>query len=432
MKKYEIKKITPGSIADEMGIVEGDLLMTVNEHSITDIIDYLFLTSDEYVELEIESHVTGEVVIYEVEKEFDEDIGISFKNPLLDEARNCSNNCIFCFVDQLPQGMRKSLYFKDDDSRLSFMQGNFVTLTNVNYDQIERIIRYRISPINVSVHTTDPQLRIEILRNRYAGDILEKMNLLADGNIEMNAQIVLMPGINDGKYLQRTIADLSKLHPQVESIAIVPIGLSRFRKNLTQLSTFTKKQSQDLIIQIDEIQNKMLEKHGTRFVFLSDEFYIVAENAIPNNDFYENYIQLENGVGLLRKFYDEIAINRNLFTTRLNKKYLMLTGTIAGEWLNRIIEDFELDGLEVRTITNRFFGEKITVSGLITATDIMDQIKDSSSYEGIIIPDVMLKSDEDIFLDDITLSELESHMGVKIHKIPVEGVGFLKLLEELK
>lgn len=432
MKKYEIKKITPDSIAEELGIVEGDLLMTINDQKITDIIDYLFLTSDEYVELEIESHLTGEVVIYEVEKEFDEDIGISFKNPLLDEARNCSNNCIFCFVDQLPQGMRKSLYFKDDDSRLSFMQGNFVTLTNVNYDQLERIVRYRISPINVSVHTTDPKLRTEILRNRYAGDILEKMSILAEGNIEMNAQIVLMPGINDGKYLQKTIDDLAKLHPQVESIAIVPIGLSRFRKNLVHLDTFTKNQSQDLIKQIEEIQNRMLERHGTRFVYLSDEFYMVAENPIPDNAFYENYIQLENGVGLLRKFYDGIASNRNLFKTRLNRKYLMLTGTIAEKWLNRIIEDFALEGLEVRAITNRFFGEKITVSGLITATDIMDQIKDASSYEGIIIPDVMLKSDEDIFLDDITLSELESHMGLKVHKIPVEGIEFLKLIEELK
>ena len=431
-KKLLITKVNKNSIADEVGITKGDKLLSINGKHITDILDYLFLTSDEYIELEIEISGTNEIVIYEIEKEYDEDVGIKFSDPLLDDAKHCNNNCIFCFIDQLPKGLRTPLYFKDDDSRLSFMQGNFVTLTNVNYEQLDRIVRYRISPINISVHASDPDLRISILRNRFAGDIIKKMKILADGNIDMNAQIVLMPGINDGIHLEKTIEDLSKLYPHVNSVAIVPIGISKFRDDLYPLRPFIKSESQKLIEQMRKIQFKMINSFKTRFAFLSDEFYLLANSEIPDSEFYEEYIQLENGIGLIRKFYDEISQNIHLYINKVENKYLILTGTLANDWMNKIVDEFKLENFYIKTIKNDFFGETITVSGLITGTDIINQIGDLSSYNGIIIPDVMLKADEDIFLDDIKIEDLQEKIGMKIYKVAVDGKEFLKLLEELE
>jgi putative radical SAM enzyme (TIGR03279 family) len=432
MKKNTIIEVTESSIANEIGIVKGDVLISINNQPLGDIIDYLFLTSDEYIELEVISGETGETIVYEIEKEYDEDLGISFGNPLLDEAKSCSNQCIFCFVDQLPSGMRESLYFKDDDSRLSFMQGNFVTLTNLNYEQLDRIIRYRISPINVSVHTTDPELRKKILGNKHAGDVLEKMKRLAKGHIDMNGQIVLMPEINDGEGLDTTLRDLSEMHPYVGSVAMVPIGLSRFRDGLQALRPYSADEALLLVNQVDKIQEEMLEKLGTRFAFLSDEFFLLAGKELPDAEWYEGYIQVENGVGLIRKFTDGFINAMKKSRVSLEKRYLVLTGVLAHDWLKNLIESEGIDNLDVKAIKNDFFGQMITVSGLVTGTDIIKQVGDLSSYEGLVIPDVMLKNDEPIFLDDLTLDELSEQLGIKIYPVEAAGESMIKLLEELK
>ncbi|MBN2261015.1 MAG: DUF512 domain-containing protein [Clostridiales bacterium] len=433
MKKFKITKIQENSIAEELGITAGDFLISINGQPIVDIIDYLYLTSDEEIELLIENHVNNEQTIFEIEKDFDDEIGLSFENPLLDDAKRCSNQCVFCFVDQLPKGMRETLYFKDDDSRLSFMQGNFVTLTNVSYEQLDRIVKYHISPINISVHTSNPKLRVEILNNRFAGDILDKMRILASGNITMNAQIVLMPGINDQEHLDRTIEDLAMLYPQVQSVAIVPVGISKHREGLFQLNPFTKESSYQSIVQIENIQSKMLKKLGTRFAFLSDEFYVNAEYPLPEYDTYEGFVQLEDGIGLMRKFQTDII--NSMVTNKLNGKYLMVTGLLAEKYLKELVEDIVYHNknlsIDVKAIRNDFFGEKITVSGLITAQDIIDQLEDVSIYDALLLPDVMFKADEDVFLDDMNIGEISEKIKAKIIKVPVEGKLFLQILEEM-
>jgi|LGVE01.1.fsa_nt_gb putative radical SAM enzyme (TIGR03279 family) len=433
MKKHVIKEVNENSIAEELGIQPNDLLVSINNRPIVDVIDYLYLSADEYVELLIEDQYTHEQVLFEIEKDYDEDIGLSFVNPLLDDAKRCSNNCIFCFVDQLPKGMRKTLYFKDDDSRLSFMHGNFVTLTNVSYEQLDRIVEYHISPINISVHTTDSKLRAEILRNRHAGDVLDKMKILANGNITMNVQIVLMPGINDGEKLKQTIDDLEILYPHVNSIAIVPIGLSKFREGLFEIEPFTKELSLKTINQLEVVQGEMLKKIGTRFAFLSDEFYVNAEYPLPEYEAYEGFIQLEDGIGLMRKFQTEIL--ENLTEGSLKGKYLMISGILAKDYLTMLMKKItdRNDGLTIDVIgvKNDFFGEMISVSGLVTAKDILKQVNNINDYNAAFIPDAMLKADEDIFLDDMSLVELNNRLESKVIKLPVDGKKFLQQLKEL-
>ncbi len=433
MKKHVIKEVKENSIASELGIEPNDLLVSVNNKVIVDVIDYLYLSADEYIEILIEDQNTHEQVLFEIEKDYDEEIGLIFENPLLDDAKRCSNNCIFCFVDQLPKGMRKTLYFKDDDSRLSFMQGNFVTLTNVSYEQLDRIVEYHISPINISVHTTDPKLRTEILRNRHAGDVLDKMKILADGNITMNVQIVLMPGINDGEKLNQTIDDLEILYPHVKSIAIVPIGLSKFREGLFEIKPFSKKQSLEAIKQLEIVQGKMLDRINTRFAFLADEFYVNAGYPLPGYEEYEGFVQLEDGIGLMRKFKSEIL--ENIDDNSLKGKYLMISGRLAKEYLTMTIQKITQKNdqltIDVIGINNDFFGEMISVSGLVTSQDILKQVKNINDYDAAFIPDSMLKADEDIFLDDMSLVELNSKLENKIIKVPVDGKKFLQQLREM-
>lgn len=437
MKKYLIEKVEKNSIADEIGVVEGDFLLSINNQELDDIIDYLFLVSEEYIEMKIEKKDTKEIVLFDIEKEYDDDLGLSFENPLLDDVKRCNNNCIFCFVDQLPKGMRKSLYFKDDDSRLSFMQGNFVTLTNVNYEQLDRIVKYRISPINVSVHTTDPELRAKMLRNRFAGDILKKLNILAKGNISMNAQVVLVKGINDKNKLVETVNDLAKLYPSMNSIAVVPVGETKYREGLFKLETFDKNSSLEVIEYVSKLQNEMLKKIGTRFVFLSDEFYAVAKAEIPKFSEYEGFSQLENGVGLIRKFKDEVLNHiKEKKVYELKGKYYIVTGVLAYDFMlelsNEIIKHNKNLTLDVIPIVNNFFGEKITVSGLLTGNDIIKKISELPVNDGVLIPSSMLKSDEDIFLDDISLDNMNKILKHKVFKTNLDGKSFVSLLEELK
>ena len=402
------------SIADELGIEVGDLLISINGEPIHDIIEYRFLLSDEYLEVEIQKQ-NREVYIYEIEKDYDDDLGIEFTNPIIDKAKSCRNKCVFCFIDQLPKGMRETLYFKDDDSRLSFLQGNFVTLTNMSEEDINNIIKYRISPINISVHTTNPELRKTMIKNKFAGNLYSIMERLAEAQIQMNCQIVLCPGYNDKEELERTVSDLTKLYPYVNSAAAVPVGITKHREHLPNLEIFNEKTAGETIDQVDKLQKKYLKELGTRFIFLSDEFYIMANRKLLDYDEYEGFIQFENGVGMISKFEREIKdYLENLSEDHKSKikKVSIATGHSAYEFMCEmakcIMEKCPNVQIDVYKIINNFFGDTITVSGLVTATDIIDQLKDKNLGETLYIPRSMLKADEEIFLDNITLEKLKN------------------------
>jgi len=370
--------------------------------------------------------------LYEIEKDYDEDLGIEFSNPIIDMAKSCRNKCMFCFVDQLPDGMRETLYFKDDDSRLSFLQGNFVTLTNMSEDDIDNIIKYRISPINISVHTTNPELRQKMISNKFAGKVYSIMKRLAEAEITMNCQVVLCPGINDGEELRRTVYDLIKLYPYVNSIAVVPVGVTRYRDNLPNLEIFDKERANSTIDQIHKIQKELLEKFGTRFVFLSDEFYIVADRDMLDYDDYEGFLQFEDGVGMIRKMGTEVKEYLNALPsnkTVKEKKVSIATGHSAYEFMKDlaelVMEKYPCIDIHVFEIKNKFWGETITVSGLITAKDIVEQLGDENLGEALYITRSMLKADEEIFLDNITLEELQDIMKIKIIPCLNEGKDFI-------
>lgn len=422
-----ISRIYPGSIAEELEIEVGDLLISVNGEKVKDIIQYRFLTDDEYIELEIQTK-SGERVVYEIEKDYDEELGLEFTNPIIDKAKSCRNKCMFCFIDQLPKGMRETLYFKDDDSRLSFLQGNFVTLTNMSEQDIEDIIRYRISPINISVHTTNPELRQRMITNRFAGRLYSIMERLAEAGITMNCQIVLCPGVNDGKELERTITDLSNLYPNVNSVAIVPVGVTRYRDHLPHLEIFNEKTANEALDLVEGLQEKCLEKFGSRFAFMSDEFYIIAKREIPDYDSYEGFLQFEDGVGMIRKLGTEIVNYLDELPDDYDvreKTVSIATGKSAYEFISSmaelIMKKFPQVKINVYRIVNEFWGETITVSGLITAQDIIKQTEGKERGETLYITRSMLKADELIFLDDVTLEQLEEILGNEV--VPCENEG---------
>ena len=426
-----ISKVYKDSIADELGIEVGDLLISINGEPIHDIIEYRFLLSDEYLEVEIQKQ-NREVYIYEIEKDYDDDLGIEFTNPIIDKAKSCRNKCVFCFIDQLPKGMRETLYFKDDDSRLSFLQGNFVTLTNMSEEDINNIIKYRISPINISVHTTNPELRKTMIKNKFASNLYSIMERLAEAQIQMNCQIVLCPGYNDKEELERTVSDLTKLYPYVNSAAAVPVGITKHREHLPNLEIFNEKTAGETIDQVDKLQKKYLKELGTRFIFLSDEFYIMANRKLLDYDEYEGFIQFENGVGMISKFEREIKdYLENLSEDHKSKikKVSIATGHSAYEFMCEmakcIMEKCPNVQIDVYKIINNFFGDTITVSGLVTATDIIDQLKDKNLGETLYIPRSMLKADEEIFLDNITLENLSDIMGLEVVPCLNEGKDFI-------
>lgn len=429
-----IDGIMPASIAEELEIERGDILVSVNDKEIVDIIDYKYIMTDEFVTLLIKKP-DGELWELEIEKEYAEDIGITFTNPLIDSAKSCKNKCIFCFIDQLPKGMRDTLYFKDDDSRLSFLQGNFITLTNLSDEEIDRIIEYRISPVNISVHTTNPELRKRMLNNKNAGKIYDILKRFSSVNIEMNAQIVLVPGVNDGLELERTLNDLSKLYPNINSVAAVPIGVTKFREGLCSVETFNKETSIELINTVEKTQDKFLRELGTRFIFVSDEFYVLADSEVPKEDDYEGFAQLENGVGLIRNFQSEVERELEDLEGELvvDREYIIPTGTLAYEFMkniSKIVMD-KFKGLKIKVvpIKNKFFGETITVAGLLTATDIIEQLEGEKSKDGLIITKDMLKADEDIFLDNITLEEFRKKLNMNVNVVKVDGFEFVNLFK---
>lgn len=430
-----VEEVSRGSIAEELGIEPGDIILSINGESVKDIIDYKYMVTDDYVEMDIQKP-DGEIWELEIEKEYDEDIGISFTNPLIDKAKNCRNKCIFCFIDQLPKGMRETLYFKDDDSRLSFLQGNFVTLTNMSEEEIERIIRYRISPINISVHTTDPELRVKMLCNKNAGRLYEIMERFSEAGIEMNCQIVAVPGINDGENLDRTLGDLSKLYPNVKSVAIVPIGVTKYREGLYPVKIYDRKMAGDMVARVEMLQSKYLSELETRFAFISDEFYIQAKIDIPNSEYYEGFPQLENGIGLIRSFKDEVvsALEKKQESFENRKKYTVVTGKLAYGFMKEVSElvmsKYRNVHIEVIEAENEFFGRDITVSGLLTGSDILKALEGKDAGDVLLVSKSMMKRDENIFLDDITLLELGERLGVEVVPSEVDGSKFIEIFED--
>lgn len=438
--KNIITKVVSNGIAEEVGIEENDILLSINNNKITDIIDYKFLSADEEIVLEIEKP-NGEVWDIEIEKEYGEDLGIEFGGGLMDKAKSCSNKCIFCFIDQLPKGMRESLYFKDDDSRLSFLQGNFVTLTNMKDEDIDRIIKYHVSPINVSVHTTNPELRVEMLNNRFAGKVFERMKKLADSGINMNAQVVSVPGINNGDELRKTIEDLYSLYPAVSDVAVVPIGVTRFRHGLKHVNTYTKEQSIEEIENVKKLQELYVREVGEPFVRLSDEFYLVADKEIPNQDFYGDYHQIEDGIGMVRCFRDAIDNTLENLDTDNNGSFSIVTGELAYNELleasNKIKEKNSKIKLDVYKITNNYFGETITVAGLLTGTDIINQMRGIINTKYLLMSNNMFRkgyeladSTEQIMLDDIKIKDIESALGVKVIVVDYTGEDLIEKLNE--
>ncbi len=430
--KAVVKSVFPDSIAMDAGIEPGDVILSVGGNKFTDILDFKFLTSDEYYVVEV-IKLSGECEEIEIFNEYFENFGVEFENPLIDKPMLCKNKCIFCFMDQLPPNVRSTMLFKDDDVRLSFLQGNYVTLTNLSDADIDRICKLRISPINVSVHVTDPDRRVMMLKNPNASKLMDIMKKFAQNSVIMNAQIVLCPGINDGDYLRRTIEDLSSLYPSVRSVSIVPVGLSRYRENLFELKPFDAASSKEVIDLVTAYQQEFKKEFGTSLVYLADEFYISANVPVPPYEHYEEFPQIENGVGLIAAMREEIDEELKFLDEYKDCTYApktVVTSYIAYDFICECIEKIKKHrpdiSVNVVKVRNDFFGEKITVTGLLCGSDIINQLKGKITTEYLMLSDSMFKSDADIFLDDTTLEDVENALGVKIIKTPCTGCGFIE------
>ncbi len=424
-----IKDVLPGSIAEELEISAGDKLLAINDQEIEDVFDYHFLANEEYLTVLIEKP-DGEQWELEIEKEYEEDLGIEFEQGLMDEYRSCRNKCIFCFIDQMPKDMRETLYFKDDDSRLSFLQGNYVTLTNMSDHDIDRIVRYHLEPINVSFQTTNPELRCKMLHNRFAGEALKKVDRLYEGGITMNGQIVLCKGINDGEELERSIRDLMKYVPQLQSVSVVPVGLSKYRDGLYPLLPFTKEDAKEVLHIIHKWQKKAYEEFGIHFIHGGDEWYILAEEELPKEERYDGYLQLENGVGMLRLLMNEFEEGyERLNGDERDREVSIATGFLAYPYIqrmaDRIMEKYPKSKLHVYGIRNDFFGELITVSGLITGQDLIGQLKGKALGEKLLLPCNMLRIEEQDFLDDVTLQDVKDALQVPVDIVKSSGQDFI-------
>ena len=443
--EHIIKAVEPGSIAEELEVEAGDVLLAINNQEIEDVFDYRCMILEEYLEVLIRK-ADGEEWLLEVEKDEDEDLGLEFENDLMSEYRSCTNKCMFCFIDQMPPGMRETLYFKDDDSRLSFMQGNYITLTNMKDKDIDRIIRLKLAPINISVQTTNPELRCKMLNNRFAGDKLKYLQKLYENGIEMNGQIVCCKGVNDGEELKRSIEDLMQYLPHMRSVSVVPAGITKYREGLYPLELFTKEEADEIIDLIESYQQKCFEEYGLHFIHASDEWYILAGRELPEEDRYDGYIQLENGVGMMRLLKTEFTeamkqLKNGVYYADL-KKNLQRTVTVATgklaypmlkEFAKEMTEEFPGLTVNVEWIRNDFFGETITVSGLVTGLDLIKQLKEKQETglvlgDSIIIPSNMVRSGEKVFLDDITTDDVEQALGARVVINGPEGRDFVEAI----
>ena len=425
--EHKIRAVLPRSIAEELELEPGDVLLAVNDHEIEDVFDYHYYTNEEYLTVLVRKP-DGEEWELEIEKEFEEDLGIEFESSLMDDYRSCRNHCIFCFIDQMPPGMRETLYFKDDDSRLSFLQGNYVTLTNMSDHDIDRIIHYHLGPINISFQTTNPDLRCKMLHNRFAGDVFPKIRRLADAGIELNGQIVLCRDINDGAELERSISDMTSYLPALRSVSVVPVGLSKYREGLYPLKPFDAQSAGEVIDLIESWQKKIYPQYGVHFVHASDEWYLLAGRPLPEEERYDGYLQLENGVGMLRLLKEEVEetlaeVKPDGETPK--RRVSIATGRLAGPFLKELGKRIETVHqnvtLQIFEIRNDFFGESITDSGLITGQDLIAQLKDQDLGDELLLPTNMIRSGERVFLDDLTIEDAEEALGIPIRIVESGG-----------
>ncbi|MBQ2931667.1 MAG: DUF512 domain-containing protein [Clostridia bacterium] len=419
----KISAVIPKSVADKNKLKTGDIICKINGTEVNDYLDYMYLSANEKLEIELSDR---SILIKNPDYE---PLGAEFDTLLIDNPRSCRNKCIFCFIDQLPPNMRETCYFKDDDYRLSFLQGNYVTLTNMSDEDIDRIIKYNIPRINVSVHTTNPELRCKMLNNRFAGRIMEQMKRFSGSGMQINCQIVLCPGYNDGAELDRTIGDIYSLGDAVESLSIVPVGLSDFRDNLTEILPFDKESSLAVIRQVSEWQKKIKEERGINFVYLADEFYIGAGEEIPSWEEYDGFPQIENGVGLCASLKEEFedALSKCKDFDVVSPK-TVVTGVLAYDFIKDLISKLDSDKISVMPITNNFFGKKITVSGLVTATDIISQLKGKDLGKYLLIPSSMLRHDDDVFLDNLSISDVERELDTEVVVVSNDGDEFFDTL----
>ena len=432
--EHIVKEIEPYSIADELGIEPGDKLISINDNEIEDVFDYHYYVNEEELVLLIEKP-DGEQWELEIEKDYDEDLGITFEQGLMDEYRSCHNKCMFCFIDQLPKGMRDTLYFKDDDTRLSFLQGNYITLTNMSDHDVDRIVKYHLEPINISFHTTNPELRCKMLHNRFAGDALKKIDKFYEGGIQMNGQIVLCKGVNDGEELERSISDMTKYLPNLQSVSVVPVGLTKFREGLYPLEPFTKEDAENVLEIIERWQEKIYAEYGMHFIHASDEWYILAGRELPEESRYDGYLQLDNGVGMIRLLMEEFSEALDeLDGDDRTIEVSMATGVLAYDYLKMLVdkltEKFPNVKVHLYKIINHFFGENITVAGLITGQDLIAQLKDQELGTCLLLPCNMLRSGEEVLLDDVTLSQIKETLQVEVDIVKSSGQDFIKAIIE--
>ncbi|MBE5978267.1 MAG: DUF512 domain-containing protein [Paenibacillaceae bacterium] len=425
---HVIKAVDTGSIAEELELEPGDEVLSIDGHELEDIFDYEYYVNSESILMTVRKK-NGEEWELEIENQY-EDLGLTFENGLMSEYRTCRNNCIFCFIDQMPPGMRDTLYFKDDDSRLSFLQGNYVTLTNMSEHDIARIIEFKLAPINISVHTTNPELRCRMLHNRFAGEALSKIDRLYEAGVSMNGQIVLCKGVNDKEELERTISDLSKYLPYMESVSIVPVGVSKFRDGLFPLSPIEKEDAVSVLEIVERWQKKLFKEHGSHFIHASDEFYILAERPMPEESRYDGYIQLENGVGMLRLLETEVRdALKEEGGADAAEELSIATGTLAAPFIEQharlVCEKFPERTIHVYPIVNHFFGEQITVAGLITGQDLIAQLKGKPLGKRLLLPECMFRSGEEVFLDDLTRQDVQNALQVQVDIVKSSGQDFV-------
>ncbi len=429
----KIEYVEKNSRADRAGVKKDDILISINGREINDVLDYRFFLAERDVTLSLIRG--GEELSVNIHKSQYDDIGLDFETPLMDKKHSCENKCIFCFIDQLPRGMRKTLYFKDDDSRLSFLHGNYITLTNLHDKDIDRIIEMHISPVNISVHTTNPSLRVKMMHNKRAGEVLSYIKRLSDAGISLCGQIVLCKGINDGAELERSLRDLSEFFPAMQSVSIVPAGLTKYREKLYPLEGFSRDEAAAVIDTVNSFGDKMMAEHGIRMFYCADELYLKAKRALPSESYYDGYPQIENGVGMitstLTEFYDELDyIDEYIADVKLPRTVSIATGVAAYDTVAAMARALEekVDKLKINVykITNKFFGESITVAGLLTGKDISEQLQEKELGEVLYFPENALRADGDLFLDDMSPEELGKRLGVEAKPAHNDGAEFIK------
>ncbi len=430
----KITDVEKSSYAEKCGILSGDILLDINGNEINDVLDYRFYLAEEEVALKLRRE--NEFTVNIKKGEYD-DIGLGFETPLMDKKHSCRNACVFCFIDQNPEGLRDSLYFKDDDSRLSFIHGNYITLTNMSDSDVDRIVKMRFSPINISIHTTNPELRVKMMKNKRAGEVLKYLSRFKEAGLSMCGQIVLCRGLNDGEELLRSIRELSEYYPELSSVSIVPAGLTKHRDKLYPLTAFTKEEAKAVIEIVNGFGEEHKKRHGSRLFFVADEFYLKAEEKIPSADYYEDYPQLENGVGMLRSFSDDFNIaaeDLSAYKKKLKKKreVTVVTGIASYPLIKELSEKLQnlIPKLKINVIKviNHFFGESITVSGLLTGKDIYEALVGVSLGDELIIPGNALRYPEEDFLCGMKLSELSKKLGVKVCYASDSGFEFFDAL----